>query len=59
MSSNLLAFIQAKELRKQALKNAQLAHLQSKKYRGVAYKKAPATSPVAGNLTYRGIQYNK
>lgn len=59
MTPSLVSFLKAKQQRKAALQNAQLAHLRSKKYRGVAYSVALANAPVHANLTYRGISYQR
>ena len=59
MTPSLLSFLKAKELRTQALKNAQIAHLHAKKYRGVSYEQAPVSAPVEAQLAYRGVRYSK
>ena len=53
----LLQILQKKELKRLALLEAQYTN--AKAYRGVAYENVTNGKAVHGNLTYRGVSYQK
>jgi len=54
---NTLEIIKKRTLKQRALFAAQYTN--AKAYRGVPYKNLAAGPAVHGNLTYRGVSYNK
>ena len=54
-----LEMIKRSTQKREALKAAQMAHLQATAYRGVPYKPSQAEAePTSARLMYRGIPYN-
>ena len=53
----ILQHVQKKEQKRRALFEAQFTN--AKAYRGVPYSQVVNAKAVHGNLTYRGVSYNK